>query len=62
MTPGERLRQATQLYWLARRLREAQERTLHPTWTDDEIASHVRKIFLRAKTWSLPMIIEGQCV
>ncbi|HEX8113482.1 MAG TPA: hypothetical protein VF516_37385 [Kofleriaceae bacterium] len=48
--PGERLRQAEQLYWLARRLREAQERVLHPTWTDDEIASHVRKIFLRAGT------------
>lgn len=50
MTPEERLRQAEQLYWLARRLREAQERVLHPTWTDDEITSHVRKIFLRAGT------------
>ena len=50
MTPGERLRQAEQLYWLARRLREAQERSQHPSWTDDEIAAHVRKIFLRAGT------------
>jgi hypothetical protein len=50
MTPGERLRQAEQLYRLAQRLREAQERVLHPKWTDDEIASHVRRIFLRAGT------------
>ena len=50
MTPAERLRQAEQLYWLARRLRETQERAQHPGWTDDEIAGHVRKIFLRAGT------------
>lgn len=50
MTPGERLRQSDRLYWLARRLREAHERTLHPEWTDDEIGAHVRRIFLRAGT------------
>jgi hypothetical protein len=50
MTPAERLRQAERLYWLARRLREAHERTLHPDWTDAMISDHVRRIFLRAGT------------
>jgi hypothetical protein len=50
MTPEERLRQSTRLYWSARRLREAYERSLHPDWTDGQIADHVRKIFLRAGT------------
>ena len=50
MTPAERLRQAQRLYWAARRLREAYERTLHPDWTDEQISAHVRKIFLRAAT------------
>jgi hypothetical protein len=50
MTPGERLQQSTRLYWSARRLREAYERTLHPDWTDDQIVNHVRRIFLRART------------
>jgi len=50
MTPAERLRQSVRLYWSARRLREAYERTLHPDWTDDEISDHVRRIFLRAGT------------
>lgn len=50
MTPSERLRQAELLYWTARRLREAHERALHPDWSDEQIASHVRRIFLRAAT------------
>lgn len=50
MTPEERLREATRLYWFARRLREAQERALHPDWTDAQVSEHVRRIFLRAAT------------
>jgi hypothetical protein len=50
MSPGERLQQSTRLYWSARRLREAHERTLHPDWTEDQIVEHVRRIFLRAAT------------
>jgi hypothetical protein len=50
MTPAERLEQATRLYWMARRLREAHERALHPDWTDAQVADHVRGIFLRAVT------------
>lgn len=50
MTPQERIRQATDLYWSARRLREAYERSLHPTWSEGQVQDHVRKMFLRAGT------------
>jgi hypothetical protein len=50
MTPEERLRESTRLYWFARRLREAHERALHPDWTDAQVSEHVRRIFLRAAT------------
>jgi len=50
MTPAERWRQAEALYWTARRLRHAHERALHPTWTEDQVAEHVRRIFVRAAT------------
>jgi hypothetical protein len=50
MTPSERLHEATRLYWSARRLRAAYERQLHPDWTDADVESHVRKVFLRAGT------------
>ena len=50
MTPNERWQQAQALSWTARRLREAYERSLHPTWSETEIAEHVRRIFLRAST------------
>jgi hypothetical protein len=50
MTPAERLRQSERLYWSARRLRAAYERSLHPDWTEAQIQEHVRKIFLRART------------
>jgi hypothetical protein len=50
MTPEQRLQQAIDLYWGARRLREAHERALHPDWTEDEVQERVRKIFLRAAT------------
>lgn len=50
MTPAEKLRQASRLYWSARRLREAHERSLHPDWTDDEVRAHVRRVFLLART------------
>lgn len=50
MTPSERWQQAQALYWMARRLREAHERSLHPTWSEAEVREHVRRIFLRATT------------
>jgi hypothetical protein len=50
MTPAERLHQSYALYWMARRLRAAQERSLHPEWNEEQIEAHVRKVFLRAAT------------
>jgi len=50
MTPAERLRQADALWWTARRLRAAQERSLHPEWTEAQVEARVRWIFLRAHT------------
>lgn len=50
MTPAQRWEQAMRLYWMARRLREAQERALHPDWTDEQVLAHVRRIFLHSST------------
>jgi hypothetical protein len=50
MTPAGRLREATRLYWSARRLREAYERQLHPDWSDAQVERRVREVFLRAGT------------
>jgi hypothetical protein len=50
MTPEQRFHQASALYWTARRLRTAHERALHPEWTEEELAIHVRRVFLRAAT------------
>ena len=50
MTPAERLREANRLYWSARSLREAYERSLHLDWTDEQIREHVKRVFLRAAT------------
>jgi hypothetical protein len=50
MTPAERWREAERLYWTARQLREAYERSLHPDWTDEQVHAHVKRIFLRAAT------------
>ena len=50
MSPQERLRQAEALYWTARRLREAYERSLHPEWSEQQVREHVRRVFLRAAT------------
>lgn len=50
MSPSERLHQAERLYWMARGLRTARERALHPDWTEEQIQRRVREIFLRART------------
>jgi hypothetical protein len=50
MTPAERLQQAERLYWMARRLRAAQERALHPDWSEEDVQRRVREVFLRART------------
>lgn len=49
--PGvRRLQLAEQLYWTARKLKAAGVRAQHPDWTEDQVNSEVRRIFLHAGT------------
>lgn len=50
MTPAQRLQAAFALNHEARRLRAAYERTQHPEWTEEQIAAHVKRVFLFATT------------
>jgi len=50
MTPQEKLRVADELYWTARRLREAYERQRHPEWSEEQVRAYVKTVFLRAVT------------
>jgi hypothetical protein len=48
---GERrLGLAEELYWSARKLKTAGVRSQHPEWSEDEVATEVRRIFLHART------------
>jgi hypothetical protein len=49
MSPSEKLRVATRLYWSARRLKEAQIRSLHPHLDDREVRRRVNEAFLSAR-------------
>lgn len=46
MSPAERWHQSERLYWLARRMRAAHERVLHPDWTEAQVEQRVREFFL----------------
>ena len=48
MSGEKRLRMAEQLYWLARKIKTAGFRAQHPDWTDEQINSEVRRVFLLA--------------
>ncbi len=50
MTPSQRLKVAESLYWQARKWKAAGLKTLHPDWTEEQIASEVRKLFLYGTT------------
>jgi hypothetical protein len=48
--PGvRRLRLAEQLYWSARKMKAAFLRSQHPDWTESQVATEVREIFIRAQ-------------
>lgn len=49
MSPEQKLRAASDLYWAARRLKEAAVRQQHPEWSDEQVASDVRRIFQHAR-------------
>jgi hypothetical protein len=50
MTPEQRLQQAEQLYWSARRRKATGLRAQHPDWSEQKIEDEVRSIFLHART------------
>jgi len=50
MTADQKFAIANELYWAARRAREAWLRSLHPDWTEEQISHTVREIFLHART------------
>jgi hypothetical protein len=43
MTPQEKLRVVDELYWTARRLREAYEQQQHPEWSEEHVREYVRE-------------------
>ena len=50
MSPERRLQIAHDLYETARQLKEAGLRDSHPDWTEEQVRSEVRRIFLYART------------
>jgi len=46
MTPEQKLRAAFRLYASARELKGAAIRAAHPDWSDAEIKTEVRRVFL----------------
>ncbi len=50
MTPEQKYAVAMNLYWSARRMKEAWLRSIHPDWTEEQVSRTVREIFLRART------------
>ena len=49
MTPEQRWREANRLYWSARKMKAAFIRSQHPDWTESQVESEVREIFIRAQ-------------
>ena len=46
-TPGQqRLKVAEQMFWMARKLKAAGVRSLHPDWSEAEVVAEVNRIFL----------------
>jgi hypothetical protein len=49
MTPGERWKAASALYWSARRLKAAHLRQLHPDWPEGRVLLEVKKAFMHVR-------------
>ena len=50
MTPEQKLNLSIQLYWSARELKKAALRKFHSDWSEEQIESKVKDIFLYART------------
>ncbi len=50
MTPADKWKAIHAMYWTLRRHKAAYLRSRHPDWTEEQIQSVVREIFLHART------------
>ena len=50
MTPEQKLRAASSLYWTARNLKAAGVRLAHPDWSEAQVQEEVRRIFFHARS------------
>jgi hypothetical protein len=50
LSGARKLQTAFALYWEARKLKAARLRTLHPDWTEAQVAHKVKEIFMHAVT------------
>ena len=50
MTPEQRWRAASRLYWTCRRHKVAFLRSQHSDWTEEQLLAEVRRIFVHART------------
>ena len=46
MTPQERLRMAGKTYWDTRRAKATELSAEHPNWSEDEVETEVKRLFL----------------
>jgi hypothetical protein len=49
MSGEQKLKTAFQLYWGARRLKAARLRQEHPDWSEEQVQTRVREIFMYAQ-------------
>lgn len=49
LTPGQRLKTVSDLWWSARALKRATLRSLHPEWSEERLSAEVRRAFLLAR-------------
>ncbi|NUM52516.1 MAG: hypothetical protein HUU46_02625 [Candidatus Hydrogenedentes bacterium] len=49
MTPEQKLRATSNLYWAARDLKAAWFRSQHPEWSEEQVQKAVRDAFLYAR-------------
>jgi hypothetical protein len=50
MIPAQKMRQASRLYWQARKFKKAGLQMQHPDWSEEQIEEETRRIFLYAST------------
>jgi hypothetical protein len=49
LTPGQKIRTVSDLWWTARAFKVAMLRSLHPEWSEDRLRAEVRRAFLLAR-------------